>query len=62
MLGSLPDYSINIDSKSKLQSFNSEEDKDINKVILFSQKKKASAIYKALTAEFKDRLRFAFIS
>ena len=38
------------------------DDKDINKVILFSKKTKTPPIYKALTNEFRNRLRFGFVA
>lgn len=62
ILANLPDFSVNIDSVKKLDDFNSKDDKDINKVILFSKKAKTPAIFKALTSEFKNKLRFGFIS
>lgn len=34
---------------------------EVNRVILFSSKTKTPPIYKALTAYFRDRLRFAFV-
>jgi len=37
-------------------------DKDINKVILFTKKEKVPPAIKALSAEFRDRFRFSIIS
>lgn len=51
-----------IDSKEKLESFKAEDEKDINKVILFSKKSKVPPIYKVLTNDFRDTIRFGFIS
>ena len=62
ILSNIPDFSTVIDSKSKLEDFKSDDDKDINKVILFSKKSKVAPIYKALTDEFRDLIRFGFIS
>lgn len=62
ILSNIPDYSVVIDSKEKFDSFRSEDEKDINKVILFSKKSKVPSIYKALTNEFRDLIRFGFIS
>jgi len=39
-----------------------EEDRDINKVILFTKKDKIPPAIKALSAEFRDRVRFNVIS
>jgi len=61
ILANLPDYSTVIDSKEKLDSFFAEDDKDINKVILFSKKNKVPPILKVLTNTYRDKLRFGFI-
>lgn len=58
----LPDYTVNLDSWEEFLEFNGTDDSDINKVLIFSQKKKASALHKALSAEFRDRLRVGFVS
>ena len=38
-----------------------DNDTDVNRVILFSKKAKTPPIYKVLSSEFRDRLRFGFI-
>lgn len=48
---------------AKLEEFlDLSEDKDINRVILFSKKAKTPPVYKVLTAWFRDRFRFGFVS
>ena len=37
-------------------------DKDINKVILFTEKEAVPINYKAISAEFRDKLRFSVVS
>ena len=48
-----------------IQQFNklvhNENDKDINKVLLFTKKEKVTPVLKAFSAEFIDRLRFNVI-
>ena len=62
ILNNIPDYSVKIDSAKKLEEFrDNKEDYQVNKVILFSKKKSTPPIYKALTAYYKDKLRFAFV-
>ena len=62
ILANLPDYTSQIDSLVKFNHFNSTEDLDINKLILFSSKEKSPAILKALSAIFKDKIRIGFVS
>jgi len=33
----------------------------VNRVVLFSKKSKTPPIYKVLSSEFRDRLRFGFV-
>jgi hypothetical protein len=47
------DYEVLIQNKN---------DKDINKVILFTEKEQVPNVYKALSAEFRDKLRFSVVS
>ena len=47
------DYDVLIGNKN---------DKDINKVILFTEKEQVPNTYKAISAEFRDRLRFSVVS
>jgi hypothetical protein len=63
ILTNLPDFTLSIESVKDLEDFkNNEEEKDINKVILFSKKNKTPPIFKVLSSEFRERIRFAFIS
>lgn len=58
----MPDYSVKITSKSDYDRLvNDPNDIDINKVILFSKKEQVSPVFKAIVAEFKNRLRFFYI-
>lgn len=62
ILNNLPDFSATIDTQAKLTDFlGDSEDKDINRVLLFSKKQKTPAIWKVLTANFRDRFRFGFV-
>ena len=61
VVANLPDYATVIDSKQKLEEFIDNRE-DVNRVVLFSKKNKTTPIYKALSSEFKDRIRFGFIS
>ena len=59
----IPDYSIKINSKKQFETFvNSESDKDINKVLLFSKKDKLTPAFMAAIAEVRDRLRFYVVT
>ena len=63
ILNNIPDFSTNITTSAKLDEFLGEAgDKDINRVILFSKKAKTPPIYKVLSATYRDKLRFGFIS
>jgi len=57
------DFTSKISSKEDYETIvQSQSEKDINKVILFTKKEKVTAVFKALSAEFRDRLRFAVIA
>ena len=47
-------------TREDAQQFSAES--DIKKVYLFSAKQKVPPIYKALSATFRNRLRFAFVN
>ena len=49
VLHHLPDYSTTLDTLSKLENFNSTDDLDVNKVVLFTSKGKTPAIFKVLS-------------
>ena len=58
----MPDFSIKINSRSDYKRLvESENDKDINKVILFTKKEKLSPAFLATVAHLRDRLRFYII-
>jgi len=56
----VPDYSQRLSTKADVEQF--AEESGIQKVYLFSAKQKVPPIYKALTSEFRNRLRFAFVN
>jgi hypothetical protein len=46
-----------------MESFKSNpDDRDINRVILYSKKSKTPPVFKVLTSYFRDRFRFGFVS
>lgn len=53
----LPVYRTKIQDESQLDDFL--ENEQLNKVLLFTDKKDTSILYKGITAHFKDRLFFA---
>ena len=55
----IPDYTQRLSQRSDSDEFADEA--DINKVYLFSAKQKVPPIYKALAANYYNRLRFAFV-
>ena len=58
----MSDFTTKIYGKSDFELFvQNEKDKDINKVLLFTKKDKVTPVFKALSAEFRDRLRFTVI-
>ena len=56
---SVPNYSQKLQTQSDLSKFQKEE--GISKVYLFSKKKEVPPIFAAITAQFKNRVRFAFV-
>ena len=55
----MPDYTIKIKSREKFDEMvKSENELDINKVILFTKKEKVTLPFKAASAELRDRMRF----
>jgi hypothetical protein len=59
----IPDYSIKITSRKQFDTFvNSESDKDINKVLLFTKKDKLTPAFMSAIAEVRDRVRFYVIT
>jgi hypothetical protein len=60
MTSNCPNYSQTLKTEQDFNEF-SEED-GIHKVYLFSSKEKPSPIYLALTNQFRNRVRFAFVS
>jgi len=59
-LNNLPDYASKLETLSDLEDF--QDESEINKIILFSKRSKTPPIYKVLTADFKDKIRFGFVS
>ena len=55
----IPDFSQRLSQMKDAEEFGAEE--GISKVYLFSAKQKVPPIYKALTTNFQNRLRFAFV-
>ena len=56
----VPDYTQRLMTREDASQFSAES--DIKKVYLFSAKQKVPPIYKALSATFRNRLRFAFVN
>lgn len=56
----VPDYTQRLMTKEDAAQFSAEE--GIKKVYLFSAKQKVPPIYKALSAQFRNRVRFAFVN
>jgi hypothetical protein len=56
----IPDYTQRLSTKEDADQF--AEEAGIQKVYLFSAKQKVPPIYKALAANFRNRLRFAFVN
>lgn len=62
ILSNLPDFSVKLDTLQKLQDFQeAKDDSAVNRVLLFSKKSKTPPIYKVLSSEFRDRIRFGFV-
>lgn len=58
----MPDFTHKITSKYEYDTLiKAENDLDINKVILFTKKDKVPPTFKALSAEFRDKIRFNII-
>jgi hypothetical protein len=58
----MPDFTHMISSKFDYDTLiKNPKDLDINKVILFSKKAKVTPVFKALSAEFRDKIRFNLI-
>jgi hypothetical protein len=58
----MSDFTHQVNTAAKFNKLvKNEEDKDINKVLLFTKKEKVTPVFKALSAEFRDRLRFYVI-
>jgi hypothetical protein len=58
----MPDFTHVISSKFDHDTLiKNPKDRDINKVILFSKKAKVTPVFKALSAEFRDKIRFNLI-
>ena len=59
----LSDFTLKITSKKQFETLiNNPIEKDINKVVIFSKKEKLSDQVKAISAEFRDKLRFFVIA
>lgn len=52
----LPNYSINLDEMTDFEEFLVRRPDVPHKVILFTKKEVTTALYKGLSAEYKDRL------
>lgn len=58
----MPDFTHKITSKYEYDTLvKSPNDLDVNKVILFTKKDKVPPTFKALSAEFRDRMRFDIV-
>jgi len=58
----MPDFTHKITSKYEYDTLiKSSNDLDVNKVILFTKKDKVPPTFKALSAEFRDRIRFNIV-
>lgn len=56
----MPDYSVKLHTQSDFESFR--DDEAIARVVLISSKQAVPQIYSALTATYRDKVRFAFVS
>lgn len=56
----LPDFTLKVETKKKYEQL-TKKDLDINKVLLFTKKSQVAPVFKAISAEFKDKLRFYVI-
>ena len=57
----LPDNTLKISSKAQLDKLLNQED-DINKVLLLTSKAAPANVFKAVAAEFRNKLRFYVVS
>jgi len=58
----MPDFTHKITSKYDFETLvKNKNDLDINKVILFTKKDKVPPTFKALSAEFRDKIRFDIV-
>lgn len=58
----MTDFTHTVASKSEYDTLiKNENDRDVNKVLLFTKKDTVAPVFKALSAEFRDRLRFNVI-
>lgn len=58
----MPDYTIKINSREKFDEMvKSEDELDINKVILFTKKEKVTLPFKGVAAELRDKIRFYIV-
>jgi len=63
LMGYLPDYTHKINSNRDHETLvKNEKEKDINKVLLFTRKEKVTPVFKAVSAEFRNKLRFYVIA
>jgi len=64
IINNFPDYSHHLTTTKQADDFISVngDDVDINKVILYSNKQKVPAMYRALSAVYKDKLIFGFVT
>lgn len=59
---SLTDYTSKISTERDFNIYiKNNEDKDINKVIIFSKRTQVAPTIKSLSAEFRDRLRISVV-
>jgi len=59
----LSDFTNKIRSERDYKLFvQNKEDKDVNKVLVFSKRENVAPAIKALSAEFRDRLRISVVS
>ena len=60
---SLPDYTTKISTEKDYSIYvGSKDDKDINKVLIFTRRDKVTPTIKAISAEFRDKLRISIVS
>ena len=58
----MSDFTHTISSKTEYSTLiKNDNDLDVNKVLLFTKKDSVAPVFKALSAEFRDRLRFIVV-